>query len=205
MLSIVVGLAVQRIPTGQAVRKPAASGARFTEQDVLRKSAALSGLLTKSSDPLQISLVARPIRERDGSTLNAVEAVSTDRNGQAVTFGCWDVVSGRIVMFSRNNLRGLPRMERANTRAYAIDAAMSWLSITDLRAGPSDWRITGVRSNKGRHWIVRARCGERKAAAFVDRLTGAVVSVASSKVVADNSRIAASKEGTPVNARRKTG
>jgi hypothetical protein len=177
LLVIVVALAAPLIPREAGPRQIPLPKPKIDQATLDRAATVVGGLLTRSSEPLRLSYSPRTVRERDGQTARATEVCCYDKNGELVSFMCWDVNSGKLLLFSRNNLRGLPAAPAAQKAEYARDAARNWLRMTDLGGACSNWRVTRVDPRTPIRWIVSAECGDRKAHIFVDRKTGAVVSM----------------------------
>jgi hypothetical protein len=174
------------------------------DQSTLNRAATTVGaLLTRSSEPLRLATSQRTVRERDGNTARATEVSCYDQRGELVSFMCWNVSNGKLMLFSRNNLRSLPANPAAQKASFARDAARDWLRMTDLGGTNSEWRVTRVDPRTSIRWIVSAECGDHKAHIFVDRHTGAVVSMTTWKDWPDPGRELASRSGSADPAGRR--
>ena len=180
MLTVVIAVAVPKIPRESPEEKstghPKLENAKFSEQQLKKKAADLTVLITGNSKPVRVTMSPRPTRERNGHIANAVEVLCEDDRGHPVSFQCWDVVTGRLIIFSRaqtSNLTPNP----AEQRSRVADTARNWLAITDLAPFPGDWRISSVRPQSKMRWIVKAAQSDRMAYVIVDRMSGVVVSM----------------------------
>jgi hypothetical protein len=196
------------IPRESAAKQAPLPKPNFDQAMLDRAATTLGGVLTGSAKPLRLSSSPRTVRERDGRTARATEVYCYDLAGELVSFMCWDVNNGHLVMFSRNNLSGLRMNPTAQKAEFARDAARNWLRMTDLGGKPSPWRVTKVDPRTPIRWIVSAECGDRKAHLFVDRRTGVVVNMTTWKDWPDPQRELAARTGsagTSAAARRNTG
>lgn len=177
IVTIAMALALPRIPRDPIAKKLPASPPRFTDRMLSERAAAICSLVTQPNEPVHMTMSPRPFRERTGLNAAAIEVSCQDSHNGLICFLCWDVQTGKLLIYSRTSLRGVARDPRGENAAWATEAALSWLRMTDLAPVPKGWRITSVAGKSRIRWIVRAESGDLKANIFVDRPTGAVVNV----------------------------
>jgi len=147
---------------------------RFTAQQLTERAANISGQITHSSEPLNVTVTPRPTRGRNGM-LNVSEVLCHTQTDKMVTFFCWDTVSGDLLFYSRDMPRGLPAALSVVDSNVSKLTAAQWLRSSDLPKTPASWRVTRVEPRSSIRWIVFAESEGRKAYVMVDRKTGFVV------------------------------